>query len=229
MATENKIDPRWETFHVCIMAHAISVRISYRNRRHRTKRNGRNSNNLISVRHNNLIETTGRSKPHALPSFGLINARSLLPKIDELVVLLDGNPMDLVAITESWLHKDIDDSLISISDYNIYRNDGTGSRGGGVCVYSLKNIPCQRRLDFENPNFECLWLWICPTRLPRPLSAIAVCVVYNPPGRTAEELCDLDEYLMNTTDSIRNCYPNCRIVFLGDFNNFDVSNLTRSL
>ncbi len=123
------------------MAQAISVRISYRNRRHRTKRNGRNSNNLISVRHNNLIETTGRSKPHALASFGLINARSLLPKIDELAVLLDGNPMDLVAITESWLHKDIDDSLISISDYNIYRNDRTGSRGGGVCVYSLKTFP----------------------------------------------------------------------------------------
>ena len=99
MATKNKLDLRWETFHVCIMGQAISVGISYRNRRHRTKRNGRNINNLISVRHNNLIETTGRSKPHALPSFGLINARSLLPKIDELAVLLDGNPMDLLAIT----------------------------------------------------------------------------------------------------------------------------------
>ena len=65
--------------------------------------------------------------------------------------------------------------------------------------------------------------------MPRLLSAIAVCVVYNPTGRTAEEQRDLDEYLMNTTDSIRNCYPNCRIVFLGDFNNFNVSNLTRSL
>lgn len=34
---------------------------------------------------------------------------------------------------------------------------------------------------------------------------------------------------MNTTDSIRNSNPNCRIIFLGDFNNFDVRNLTRSL
>ncbi len=118
--------------------------------------------------------------------------------------------------------------MISISNYNIRHNDRTGCRGGGVCVYSLKNIPCQLRLDFENPNFECLWLRIRPTRSPRPFPAIAVCVVYNPPGRSAEEQRNLDEYLTNTTDSIRNSYPNCRIVFLGDFNNFDVSNLNRS-
>jgi hypothetical protein len=114
--------------------------------------------------------------------------------------------MDLVAITESWLHKDIDDILISISGCNIHRNDRTG---GGVCLYS-----CQRRLDLENPIYKCLWLWIRSTRLPRPLSAIAVCVVYNPPpppGRSAEEQRD------------------CRITFLGDFKNFDVSHLTRSL
>ena len=49
--------------------------------------------------------------------------------------------MDLVAITESWLHKDIADILISISGYNIHCNDRTGSRGGDVCVYSLQNIP----------------------------------------------------------------------------------------
>ena len=137
--------------------------------------------------------------------------------------------MDIVAITESWLHKDIDDNLLSISGYNIHRNDRTFSRGGGVCVYCSQNIPCQRRFDLENPNFECIWLWVRPTRLPRPLSAIAVCVVYNPPGRTAEELVNLEEYLTNTIDSIRNRYPDCRIMLLGDFNNFDVSNLTRSL
>ena len=70
------------------------------------------------------------------------------------------------------------------------------------------------QVDLENPIYKCLWLWIRSTRLPRPLSAIAVCVVYNPPpppGRSAEEQRD------------------CRITFLGDFKNFDVSHLTRSL
>ena len=176
------------------------------------------------------IETPSCLKFRKLPSFGLINAkRSLLPKVDKLIALLDSNPMDLVAITESWLHKDIDDCLISISGYHIHCKDRVRSRRGGVCVYSLQEIPHQRRFDLENPNFECLWLWIRLTRLPRPLTAIAACAVYNPPGRSVEDHRDLDEYLINTMDSIQNTYPNCGIIFLGDFNNFDVSNLTSSL
>ncbi len=74
----------------------IPVRIS--SRRSKRPRNFRQ-------RHCNLtyVNVVGRnpSKPNsqALPRFGLINARSLLPKIDELTVLLDSNPLDLVAIT----------------------------------------------------------------------------------------------------------------------------------
>ena len=171
------------------MAQTIRVRFSYFNRQRRSKQNRRNVNNLISVRLDNLMETTCQFKSPTLTSFGLINARSLLPKVDELAVLVDDSEMDIVDITESWLHKDIDDNLLSISGYNIHRNDRTFSRGGGVCVYCSQNIPCQQRFELENPNFECIWLWVHPTRLPRPLSAIAVCAVYNPsPGRTAEEL-----------------------------------------
>jgi hypothetical protein len=49
------------------------------------------------------------------------------------------------------------------------------------------------------------------------LSGIAVCLIYNPPDRSAQELRDLGEYLIDTTD--------CGIVILGDFNNFDLHNL----
>ncbi len=114
------------------MAQTIPVRFSYSNRRRRPKQNGRNVNNLISVRLNNSVETSGQFKCRTLPSFALINARSLLPKVDELAALVDSNGMDIVAITESWLHKDIDDNLLSISGYNIHRNDRTFSR---VVVY----------------------------------------------------------------------------------------------
>ena len=51
----------------------------------------------------------------------------------------------------------------------------------------------------------------------------------HPPGRTGEELVNLEEYWTNTIDSVRDRYPDCRIMLLGDFNNFDVTNLTRSL
>ena len=77
-------------------------------------------------------------------------------------------------------------------------------------------------MDLENLNFECLWLCLRPKRLPGPLSGIAVCVVYHPPGRTAQEHKDLNEYLINTTDFLRNKHPDYGFVFLGDFNDFDV-------
>ena len=104
----------------------------------------------------------------------------------------------------------------------MYRNDRSHARGGGVCIYLSENIPW---LDLENSSSECLWLWLRPERLPRPLSGIAVCLIYNPPDRSAQELRDLDEYLIDTTDCLRNKYQDCGIIILGDFNNFDLHNL----
>ena len=52
----------------------------------------------------------------------------------------------------------------------------------------------------------------------RPLSGIVVCTVYHPPG--IQDHIALNEYLINTTDR-----PSTLLVFLGDFNDFDVCNL----
>lgn len=59
----------------------------------------------------------------------------LFPKLDELTALLATNPADLVAITESWLHEEIDDILLSVSGFNIFRKDPTSGRGGDACIY----------------------------------------------------------------------------------------------
>ena len=50
-------------------------------------------------------------------------------------------------------------------------------------------------------------------------------MVYHPPGRSVQEHKDLDEYLISTTDLLRNKHPDHGLVFLGDFNDFDVCNL----
>ncbi len=98
--------------------------------------------------------------------------------------------------------------------------------GGGICVYIKDDVPCKRRVDLENPDFECLWFSLRPECLPRPLSGIVICVVYHPPGRTVQDHKDLDEYLINTTDQLRNKDPDHGLVFLGDFNDFDIRNIT---
>ena len=86
------------------------------------------------------------------------------------------------AFTKSWLHSDIIDSLLLINAFNLFRKDRGGGRGGRICIYLSNSIPCKRRLDLENPIFQCLWLTLHPKRLPRPLSDIASCGVYHPPG-----------------------------------------------
>ena len=60
-----------------------------------------------------------RPKQSSLPSFCLANARSLLPKLDELSALLGTNVVDFVAITVTWLNGDFEDHLLSICGYNI--------------------------------------------------------------------------------------------------------------
>ena len=89
----------------------------------------------------------------------------------------------------------------------------------------IKAFSCKRRTDLKRDNFECLWLWLCPTHLPRPLSGIAACVVYHPPGLPEQEHYLLNEYLTNSADILHNQYLNCGLIFLDDFNDFQASNL----
>ena len=92
-----------------------------------------------------------------------------------------------------------------------------------VCVFTYQ--------AFFMPSSESIWkqttLSVCGfgCTLPRPLSGIAVCVVYHPPGLLEQEHCLLNEYFINNADILRNQYPNCELIFLGDFNDFQITNL----
>ena len=163
-----------------------------------------------------------------IPRFSLMNVRSLLPKIDELSARISCQPTNVIAITESWLSEDIDDNLLSIEGFNIYRKDRAFGRGGGVCAYISSDIPSKRRLDLENAAFECLWIWLRQTRLPRPLSGIMLAVVYSPPCISVQEGSDLIEYIIDSLDQVCSAFPDCGIVITGDFNMLNVADLLSS-
>ena len=75
-----------------------------------------------------------RGSTSRLPRILLRNARSLWRKIDELAATLDAMRTDVAAITETWLHGGLDDSLVNIGGYTLHRRDRSGGRGGGVCL-----------------------------------------------------------------------------------------------
>lgn len=66
-----------------------------------------------------------------------------------------------------------DDSVLAIPGYVLQRRDRP-TREGGVCTFISSSIPLKRRSDLEPPDHECMWPWLPPPRLPRPLSGIVV-------------------------------------------------------
>ncbi len=51
------------------------------------------------------------------------NARSLVPKLDELALLIDTHNPDVVCIVETWLSDDIPDTEIGFPGFQVYRLD----------------------------------------------------------------------------------------------------------
>ena len=180
----------------------------------------RNPFNLINIKPASPVNTKLQ-----LPNFLSANVRSLFPKLDELDLLLQNTAADLIAISETWLHEGIDDTFLQIPKYNFFRRDRLCGRGGGVCAFVSETIPSKRRDDLESCNYECMWVWIRPFRLPRSITGIIIGIIYNPPDKSIQEQRDLVAYLVETLDVVRNTYPECGIVLLGDFNNLDISDL----
>ena len=154
-----------------------------------------------------------------------------LPKIDALSALLITIDVGLVAVTKTWLKEDVPKDLVSIDGLSVQRRDRPHGRGVGVggevllCL-CLTAFPLKDQ-DLENPSFECMWVWLRPHRLQRPLSSIITAVVYCPPDKSAQDRRDLVTYLSDTIDIFRFRYPDCGIVILGDFNGLDTSDLSR--
>ncbi len=141
-------------------------------------------------------------------------------------------------ITESWLNDDIAGASIKIGNkYNIFRR-GRKSPGGGVIVYVNNCSPAERMTHPEEENKEVIWLLLKPPRTPRHYSTIVAAVVYYPPGQSAEQAIDMNEYLTTCIDSLlcerpsSTCIdsllcerPSSGIVIAGDFNQLKLTKL----
>ncbi len=69
----------------------------------------------------------------------MLNACSLMNKIGELITIVQTYKPHIVAITEAWLHDQINDAEIAINDYHIFRKDREG-RGGGALLFIKSSL-----------------------------------------------------------------------------------------
>ena len=86
------------------------------------------------------------------------NARSILPKLDELKIVAEENNPDIICITESGLCQEIPNAEVSVPGYFLYRND-RDRHGGGVLMYIKEHLqvkplsPCP---DLEILHYFCI-------------------------------------------------------------------------
>jgi hypothetical protein len=91
---------------------------------------------------------------------------SITPKIDEIRSVLSDLKTDIAAFTETWLKDSIQNTVIDIPGYRIYRKDRNGGLHGGVCTYVREEICTIILNDLHHPTLEVLWIKLRPKRLP---------------------------------------------------------------
>ena len=87
-------------------------------------------------------------------------------------------PVDIAFISETWQPDQVSDDYIAIDGFNLFTKKRTAMKGS-VAVYIKDAVHARKLTDVDVPeDLECLWLWICPNRLPRSVAGIAICAVY---------------------------------------------------
>nr|CAI5861793.1 unnamed protein product [Callosobruchus analis] len=155
-----------------------------------------------------VLEIMGKKLNKGTLKIGHINVRSLIPSIVDFEELVISNNLDIIGVSETWLSDDIPSDLLSIPDFNVYRNDRQG-RGGGVAVYVRSSIKC-KVVDIETPTnaLECMIITFKVRH-----SSFCVGIFYRPPK---ENLLEAIQFLDNKLASLRSEYD--ELVLLGDFN-----------
>ena len=157
-----------------------------------------------------LINCTGLKIAH-------INVCSLYPKIDEIRFCMKTLQIDVLCISETWLHAQLGDKEVSVEGYDIIRKDRTNKRGGGVCVYVKSSLTIINRNDtISQYDIETILLeFKCKE------NNFLVCCVYRPPNSGPDffeiftEM--LETIIMNDND----------LIILGDFNiNYSIGDNT---
>ena len=152
------------------------------------------------------------------PSLFVTNARSILPKIDELRLSVSTLRADVTIVTESWLHDKIEDDLLFLPNFNIFRCDRQLRRGGGVCVWVNSSfdpyllspvLPMPSSIEIIFVRLSCHAFYaLC-------------CSVYVPPGLCKEDRDVIAEYLTHELDHFLSLFPEDKLIIAGDFNDFD--------
>ena len=139
---------------------------------------------------------------------GLINARSIVNKLNDFQSLIYSQSFDLFGVTKSWLTNKIFDNEILPTGYALIRKD-RGSQGGGVILAINKSLSYQ--VLITPPSLELLCVEVNHS------NSLIYCLVYIPPNASNEYLQEFFSYISKFSNQSNN------LIIFGDFNFPDIN------
>lgn len=145
----------------------------------------------------------------------------MLNKLDELHVIQETLQPSVIAITESWLTREVPEEAVALSGYCTYRKDRSIGMGGGVLLYIRNSIVSNKLSFIDVEDLEIVWVSLRPKVLPRPFNLVVICLIYCPPWYSSERRKFLSNHLVSSIDCISRSHPCTAYFVLGDFNGLD--------
>ena len=78
--------------------------------------------------------------------------------MEELRFRIANNYLDVVGIVEKFAYSEINDAELSLSGYNMFRQDRMSGMGGGLLLYVKEHLSANITKNVSDGNFqESLW------------------------------------------------------------------------
>src|SRR6218665_1435555 len=142
-----------------------------------------------------------------------LNCRSLIPKINDLLSLLQLLPVKIVALTETWLTDELASS-ISVPGYQLIHKSRESDRYGGVGFLISNEVHFHEIImkTKKTEAFESLFISLPQLKT----NDITLGVIYRPPDGKVEEFnTDIEESINHLQ---ANGHKNRPVFLMGDFN-----------
>ena len=177
--------------------------------------------NLVHLRKENVlsdplkVSTVKSSQNVSALTFFYSNVRSLLPKIDHFRNYVSVYNPTIIGVTESWLTKDIPNSLFCPVNYNVFRKDRLYTKGGGALLLVSKEIVSHSVSIPVSESCKIDAVACCVTL--QEGKNVGILCVYRPPNLSDSDNADL---LPIMSDFLSKEFHYC--IILGDFNFPDI-------
>ena len=158
------------------------------------------------------------------------NVRSIVNKLEQIHQYISNNGIDVLCISETWMHERISDAQIKLKGYNLIRLDrkhnNASTRGGGLCIFIKDHYSftgcTEACFNVTNNDIELQTIQI-NLKYTRPIFIINL---YRPPSGNAEVFSKTLYTLFSHIDSL----GSTDIFAGGDFNiDYSVAGGSRKL